>query len=221
MKAKINKVYAQIVEGKVQWIFTSKELPEWNENDFTGIEIPIGTTVSIGDSYEEGVFTRKVDDTIAELSRIMRIKRDEVLTASDWSQLADVPEDLRRKWQKYRQALRDVPQQATFPNQIVWPMIPSASNQTEEEILADFVTKIQSSLDAFARTRNYDGILSACTYISSRVPNFASDARICIDLRDATWAAAYRILGDVKAGRRNIPTSLSELSSELPPLIWV
>jgi len=24
----------------------------------------------------------------------------------------------------------------------------------------------------------------------------------------------------VKAGRRNIPTSLSELSSELPPLIW-
>ena len=40
----------------------------------------------------------------------LRRKRDELLTASDWTQLGDVPltDSKKQEWATYRQALRDV-----------------------------------------------------------------------------------------------------------------
>lgn len=38
----------------------------------------------------------------------MRFRRDALLTASDWTQVADAPVD-RTAWAAYRQALRDFP----------------------------------------------------------------------------------------------------------------
>ena len=38
--------------------------------------------------------------------------------------IADVPLANKAAWATYRQALRDVPQQGTFPNTIVWPTKP-------------------------------------------------------------------------------------------------
>lgn len=38
----------------------------------------------------------------------MRIQRDGLLAASDWTQVADAPVD-RQAWADYRQALRDFP----------------------------------------------------------------------------------------------------------------
>lgn len=49
--------------------------------------------------------------------------RDELLSASDWTQVADAPVD-QAAWAAYRQALRDVPDQAGFPAEIVWPTKP-------------------------------------------------------------------------------------------------
>lgn len=47
----------------------------------------------------------------------LRIQRDALLTASDWTQLADVPVD-KQAWATYRQQLRDFP--ATWiPSEIV------------------------------------------------------------------------------------------------------
>ncbi len=54
-----------------------------------------------------------------------RIQRDGLLTASDWTQLPDVPEETRNAWAAYRQALRDVPRQTGFPALIVWPLPPA------------------------------------------------------------------------------------------------
>lgn len=126
MKAKLDTTYAHIVDGRVQWVFTSVDLPEWNPDHLTVVEIPEGGVVGVGDSYEAGVFIPKIDDKMAELARIMRMKRDEVLSASDWTQLADIPAATRTAWQPYRQALRDVPDQPGFPTTITWPMIPSS-----------------------------------------------------------------------------------------------
>jgi hypothetical protein len=53
-----------------------------------------------------------------------RAERDRLLAASDWTQVADAPVDAAA-WATYRQALRDVPQQAGFPDNITWPEAPA------------------------------------------------------------------------------------------------
>ena len=82
-----------------------------------------------------------------------------------------------------------------------------------------FTDAIQARLDAFAQTRNYDGILSAATYATSTVPQFRAEGQYAVEARDATWAAGYAILGAVLAGERPMPT-LEEVMAELPPLEW-
>lgn len=91
---------------------------------------------------------------------------------------------------------------------------------TAEDIKAAFVAAIQERLDDFARTRNYDGILSACTYATSTVPKFAAEGQTAVNLRDATWSAAYAILAEVQAGARPMPASLADIEADLPALGW-
>jgi len=54
----------------------------------------------------------------------IRAQRNQLLQASDWTQATDVPNAFKNKWVAYRQALRDVPQQQGFPNDVVWPIPP-------------------------------------------------------------------------------------------------
>jgi hypothetical protein len=54
----------------------------------------------------------------------IRSQRDDRLTRSDWTQVADAPVD-KQAWADYRQALRDVPSQAGFPYSVVWPVAPA------------------------------------------------------------------------------------------------
>ena len=54
-----------------------------------------------------------------------REQRARLLLASDWTQLPDVPLDTKAAWADYRQALRDVPAQPSFPTEITWPTPPT------------------------------------------------------------------------------------------------
>lgn len=90
---------------------------------------------------------------------------------------------------------------------------------TPEELLAAFTAAIQEHLDDFARTRNYDGILSAATYATSTVPKFALEGQYAVEARDAAWAAAYRILAEVETGERPM-SAVEEVMAELPTLAW-
>lgn len=56
-----------------------------------------------------------------------RQKRNQLLAECDWTQGKDVPDSVSAEWAPYRQALRDVPLQAGFPHDIVWPKKPSES----------------------------------------------------------------------------------------------
>ena len=87
-------------------------------------------------------------------------------------------------------------------------------------VYSDVVMATQARLDAFARTRNYDGILSACTYATSPTAKFAQEGQCCVDARDATWAALYAMLDEVKAGTRPVPNSFADIADELPALSW-
>jgi hypothetical protein len=53
----------------------------------------------------------------------MRIRRNELLVASDWTQVADAPVDAAA-WAEYRQALRDLPKSAKDPRKVKWPEPP-------------------------------------------------------------------------------------------------
>lgn len=61
-----------------------------------------------------------------EVEANLRLQRDNLLKASDWTQIDDAPLTAEQKaaWAVYRQALRDVPAQAGFPDAIDWPIAP-------------------------------------------------------------------------------------------------
>lgn len=62
--------------------------------------------------------------TTEQLANAARIKRNLLLSETDWTQAADVPQATKDFWAPYRQALRDVPEQSGFPTEIVWPVKP-------------------------------------------------------------------------------------------------
>lgn len=99
------------------------------------------------------------------------------------------------------------------------PMAVDRDPPTSSEIITSFTGAIQARLDAFAQERGYDGILSASTYAASKVPKFKAEGQAAVNLRDATWAAAYQILADVEAGTRPMP-SVDEIMAELPATVW-
>lgn len=95
-----------------------------------------------------------------------------------------------------------------------------APGLTPDQLQAEFTAAIQRRLDAFAQTRGYDGILSACTYATDPNPRFAAEGQRAVDLRSQTWAKGYEILADVQAGTRSMPASLADIEPELPALAW-
>lgn len=56
----------------------------------------------------------------------IRAARDSLLASADWTQIQDSPLTDAEKiaWADYRQALRDVPEQAGFPDTVDWPIAP-------------------------------------------------------------------------------------------------
>lgn len=94
---------------------------------------------------------------------------------------------------------------------------------TQEEVRAaaklQFTAAIQERLDAFARTRNYDGVDSMAKYIGCSVPKFSTEAEYMRDKVAETWAESYEILAAVEAGTRAMP-ALEEVLAELPKLAW-
>lgn len=53
-----------------------------------------------------------------------RVLRDGLLAESDWTQAADVPQELKDIWATYRKELRDISTQQGFPLHIEWPKKP-------------------------------------------------------------------------------------------------
>lgn len=68
----------------------------------------------------------QIDSQKAAVHRtnVQRDNRNQLLAQTDWTQAKDVPDAVSSKWAPYRQALRDVPQQPGFPENIVWPEKP-------------------------------------------------------------------------------------------------
>jgi hypothetical protein len=71
------------------------------------------------DSFDNLEFPAQETPTVSQ-DLTARETRDLLLQQSDWTQVPDAPVDAA-VWATYRQALRDVPSQQGFPDNIVWP----------------------------------------------------------------------------------------------------
>jgi len=100
-----------------------------------------------------------------------------------------------------------------------FPPPPTLEQQTNA-LKAEIVVEVQNRLDTFARTREYDSMLSACTYANSSVAKFKLEGQYCVDARDATWSRLYAILAEVQAGTRPMPSGFADIESALPVLAW-
>ena len=78
------------------------------------------TTPLITAAEQEAAYTAQKDNRQAA---DIRKARDAKLTSSDWTQVADAPVD-KAAWATYRQELRDVPLQTSFPWEVTWPTTP-------------------------------------------------------------------------------------------------
>lgn len=105
---------------------------------------------------------------------------------------------------------------------IDWTQLKTAEQKAKDAASATqkrLTDAIQAHLDTTARTRNYDGILSLCTYATSANTKFAGEGQAGVTWRDAVWAKGYELLAEVNAGTRAVPTE-AELIGLLPAMQW-
>lgn len=90
---------------------------------------------------------------------------------------------------------------------------------SKEQKIAILTAAVQKVLDDTARTRNYDGIVSACSYAASTNPTFKAEGKLAVAWRDAVWSFCYELLADVEAGLKPEPT-VDSLIASLPTIGW-
>jgi len=111
-------VYGRVVPAKhlnAQDVYRVRTLPKPEEIGKKAVADALPTQVN-----GEWVLGWSLVSLGAEEARNLR---DELLVASDWTQVSDAPVD-QAAWADYRQALRDIPQQEDFPENVAWPEKP-------------------------------------------------------------------------------------------------
>ena len=115
---------------------TESLMGEWNihevrntpkPNDYTK-NILEGTPILVeGVYYQNWVLSDatqiQIDSRIENKWVEIREIRDELLKECDWTQLSDIPSEIKSIWITYRQNLRDITTQSN-PFSIVWPIKP-------------------------------------------------------------------------------------------------
>lgn len=89
----------------------------------------------------------------------------------------------------------------------------------ERSVQQQLTNAVQQHMDAVAGERNYDSIISCCTYATSLNPKFSAEGQAAVEWRDNVWVVCYDILEEVKSGLRAIPMK-SELIDLLPAIEW-
>ena len=110
--------YKVVVRNGVEQDANGNWVYAWTENDmFQEYTDEDGVTHSVTD--QQAAYDAQ---NTATLSASERAKRDDLLKETDHFGLSDVT--MSAEMTTYRQALRDVPQQAGFPSTITWPTKP-------------------------------------------------------------------------------------------------
>jgi hypothetical protein len=108
-----------VVEWDMYEVRTTPKPSDYTKNIVEGTPILV-----------EGVYYQNWVQTDASQSEIdlrlsakweeVKLIRNEMLLECDWTQLSDIPTEIKELWQPYRQSLRDITSQNN-PFNIVWP----------------------------------------------------------------------------------------------------
>jgi hypothetical protein len=104
-----------------------------------------------------------------------------------------------------------------------WELVSFTQPEAEAARMAfmqSFVDATQKRLDDFARTRQYDGILSLCTYINDTNLKFKTEGEYGVQVRGETWVRLYELWQEIENQERDIPSSFADIEAELPELVW-
>jgi len=112
-----------------QWVFEDippekpeQPYPSWTYDEETNEWVPPVAKPDADAEWDED--SQEWTPGPEVLARDAREERDRLLESSDWTVLPDAPVADAQAWKDYRQALRDVPEQASFPTEIDWPVKP-------------------------------------------------------------------------------------------------
>ena len=110
-------IYKKVIRNGVEQNDKDQWVQAWVEQDmFEDTTVDDVTTTK---ADHEAAYQAKLDATTAEA---VRNQRNNLLAETDWMGLSDVT--MSSNWATYRQALRDVPSQSGFPDDITWPEKP-------------------------------------------------------------------------------------------------
>jgi hypothetical protein len=87
---------------------------------------------------------------------------------------------------------------------------------TLAQVFAQAEVAVQTMLDDFAKTWQYESILSAASYAYSTVPKFKAEALALVAWRDAVWSTCYVEMAAIQGGTQAMPSSVQVFVSSLP-----
>lgn len=96
---------------------------------------------------------------------------------------------------------------------------PEDPADVERALVERTTAAVQRWMDSIASERNYDGILSLCTYATSTNPKFRAEGQAGVEWRDRCWALGYQIIEEVRSGTRPVLTE-DEVVAMMPPMQW-
>ncbi|CAB5220129.1 Phage tail assembly chaperone protein [uncultured Caudovirales phage] len=120
-----NNIEEQLLDGELYIEGPYADDKFYIENGLA-IELPISPGEYYIFDYETKMWVdnRTEKEKYNDASQPVISKRNSLLSASDWTQLPDVPLTTKEAWATYRQALRDISAQSGYPFTIVWPTPP-------------------------------------------------------------------------------------------------
>ena len=80
-------------------------------------------TWNVTDKYTAEELAQQAAEATAKKWEILRSRRNDELSLSDWTQLPDSNVD-KNVWATYRQQLRDLPSNTSDIDNVVWPTVP-------------------------------------------------------------------------------------------------
>ena len=97
------------------------------EHTLINVPAELSTLLELGVEADQAAGLIAEAEQAAQMQRL-RQQRNQMLAASDWTQMPDTPLDAESKqaWADYRQALRDITDSMSDTDGVTWPAVPNA-----------------------------------------------------------------------------------------------